>query len=414
MKAITSFKTIYTYIINLILLISPLMSQTVISLDEAVILAKNNNPEMKILQTRENIEFSLIKAVNIFSPLQVSTTLGQFNSSFFDQSLSLTQEFSSPGFYKTKKQWQRQKYSSTKIHRKWMEANLKLDLEMIFIRYNYLLEKEKLLFQKDSLFSLFLEKVNFQVDLGDSGIMPKIMAEQQKFQVAFDLATNLQNQKEVKIEFEKLVFNIEKDWKLSYPFIVKNVDKLLSDTLSIQNHPEIEFLRQEQQLARLKTNIENTLYWPTFSIGYQNTSIQGTGADNIHYPFSRRFSSVQIGINIPISYKAIHHQIQATRLQEEAAYNQLEFAKWEKKSIFQQRITRYKHLMSQIANFENNLIPGLKTIQEISQASFENGQTNLLEYVLLLSQSFDLQMQYLDLKNEAIMEEASINYLFTK
>src|SRR5690606_29623557 len=155
-------------------------------------------------------------------------------------------------------------------------------------------------------------------------------------------------------------------------------------------------------------------YWPTLSLGYQNASIRGTGADNKYYTGSDRFSSFQMGINIPLSGKAIRHQIKAFKLREEMAKNRLEASKHEKEYTFDSTLSRYKTGLSQMKRFEESILPGLSALQTVNQASYESGQINFMDYVLLMNQSFDIRLQYLDIHFETQTERVFLSYFLTK
>lgn len=413
MKTRNVISKILLYIIILQPIINPGFSQVTLSLDEAWALAKKNNPEMKMLQSREAMEATLIKGVRLWMPVQVSSTLGQYNSSYFDNSFGISQECYTPGYFRAKQDYQSKKYVSSMAYRKWMEAEVLYELELMFIHHEYLLEKEKLLLQQDSLFDLFLDKTNLQVALGDADDMARILAEQQKFKTAHELSLNGQTIVDLAIEFNKLIAGSGFVMKPMSFYQLKSFSEL-PERPQANEHPEIAYYQEENKAAVLSTKVEEAAYWPTYFIGYQNTSIRGTGADNILYSAKNRFSSVQVGINIPISRRGIQHQIQASRLKEDIASYQVASVLLEKETSLQKTLARYKQEINQISNFEKSLIPGLNKLKEISQISLEAGKNNYLEYALLLNQSFELQKQYLDLLWTAKKDAAFISYQLTR
>lgn len=403
---------LFIYIFTSLTIINTAFTQVAIDLEEAWTKVKKNNPEMKILQSREAMESTLVKAVRMWAPIQISSTLGQYNSSYFDNNFSVTQEFYTPGYFRAKQDYQTQKYAASTAYRKWMEANMLYELELMFIQRGYLLEKEKIFLQQDSLFNLFLEKTALQINLGDTDIMARILAEQQKFKTGHELSLNRQSLANLELEFNKL---ISESGFVMKPIQFNKLQDLadLTETTRLDEHPEIAFYREENQVAVLSTKAEKATYWPTYFIGYQNTSIRGTGADNIAYSGKTRFNSVQVGIQIPLSRKSIQYQIQASRMKEDISSYQVASVLLEKETQLQKTIARYQQEIIQISNFEKSLIPGLNKLREISQISMDAGKNNFLEYTLLLNQSFELQAQYLDLLLAAKNDAAFISYQLT-
>jgi len=57
-------------------------------------------------------------------------------------------------------------------------------------------------------------------------------------------------------------------------------------------------LKHQQQIAEAVIKVEKAKLLPDLSLGLFSTSIKGTGPDNVYYPSSHRFQSVQIGVGI--------------------------------------------------------------------------------------------------------------------
>src|SRR5690606_8102778 len=162
------FNTInYTYILIIMFCAHISLGQTKISVEEAYVLALRHNPEMKIWQNNERYHTSMTNAIPVILPIQVSATAGQFNSHYTDNAFGISQEFHMPGYVAAKKALAQQKRNSSQRYRQWMEALLYRQLEMVHIRYQYMVEKKNLWLQKDSLLTIFLDKVSYQIKLGE-------------------------------------------------------------------------------------------------------------------------------------------------------------------------------------------------------------------------------------------------------
>jgi cobalt-zinc-cadmium resistance protein CzcA len=85
-----------------------------------------------------------------------------------------------------------------------------------------------------------------------------------------------------------------------YPCTVNN----LIDTNAIANHPMLQSLYQNMQIAEQTKKVEKAQGLPDFKIGYSNQSLIGfqtiNGADK-YFGAGNRFNVVNIGIAIPLT-----------------------------------------------------------------------------------------------------------------
>src|SRR6185312_3276762 len=66
----------------------------------------------------------------------------------------------------------------------WMEVELKKQVTAIYNTLSFLLEKKKVLMQTDSLYNSFLEKATQRFTKGESNVLEKTTAQNQKGQIA--------------------------------------------------------------------------------------------------------------------------------------------------------------------------------------------------------------------------------------
>ena len=150
---------------------------------------------------------------------------------------------------------------------------------------------------------------------------------------------------------------------------------------------------------------------PDLSLGYFNTSMQGTGANNVFYSPSRRFNSAHIGIGIPLFTASQKAKVNASRLAEimaEDSYqNQLNILETQYRSARSQ----YETYLQASNYFEQTTLPQAIIIAQTANKQFINGEINYLDWVMLNNQAIIIRSNYLDILkalNESII---SINYL---
>jgi cobalt-zinc-cadmium resistance protein CzcA len=153
---------------------------------------------------------------------------------------------------------------------------------------------------------------------------------------------------------------------------------------------------------------------PDLSLGYFNTSIQGTGADNILYSQSKRFNSGHVGIGIPIFAGAQKARVNASRVREMIADNEYQNQLQTIENQYESAQSQYESYLEAANYFEKNSLPEAKTISETADKQFINGDINYLDWVMLNNQAIVIRNNYLDIikaLNESII---NLNYLGSK
>ena len=90
-------------------------------------------------------------------------------------------------------------------------------------------------------------------------------------------------------------------------------------TSGVEQHPLLQSLEQQKATAAAQTQLEKSRKLPMLTLGYNNMSITGTGADNVLYDKSTRFHSAQIGLGIPLLGGSQSAKVKAAKVQEQMA-----------------------------------------------------------------------------------------------
>ena len=183
---------------------------------------------------------------------------------------------------------------------------------------------------------------------------------------------------------------------------------------STETHPQIQVLAQQKQIAAANTMYEKSKLSPDLVLGYNNSSMRGTGADDKYYPSSKRFHSVQIGVGIPLfsgSQKAI---IKASKAQENIAENNYQLGLQQLNQQREAAMAEYQKYLASVNWYESEGLNNAATTIATADQQFAGGEINYLDWVILVNQSIDIRSQYLDAvknMNDAINQ---INYLNSK
>jgi cobalt-zinc-cadmium resistance protein CzcA len=373
-----------------------LAAQQPVSIDDAIRIALENNAKLRTESKWVEYQQALINTGKIVGNTEFTAELGQFNSAFFDTGFGVSQSFQWPGVYKKKTHANYLKVKSAEAYYKLSEMDIRQQLDELFAEYRYLERKTSLLMFQDSLYTSFQQKAALRWQKGETDILEKTTADQQKINIAQQLAT---------VDKMKQYILLSIDWILNdgKQYVPKESQfEILSyniffDSLNTARHPSLMAAAQELAASKAATQVEKSMLLPDLSIGYRNVGIRGTGADNIVYGAGDRFNSVQIGVGIPLFRKGIQSAIQGAQILEEVKNREYNARMRDIHSRIRQSFALYNETMNQIQIFEQESLNNALTIRKVSNEKFTQGEINYLEFVMLNNQAIQIESDYLEL-----------------
>jgi heavy metal efflux system protein len=182
------------------------------------------------------------------------------------------------------------------------------------------------------------------------------------------------------------------------------------DSSALATHPYLQLLRQQQKVSRARTQVEKSRFLPDLLLGYTNQSIGGfqnvNGVEK-SYTAADRFSSVHLGVGVPLFYGAQRARVEASKIQEQAALKSFQAGKITLATQLQKALEQYRLATETLAYFETSALPNAAAIIKTADQQFRGGEINYLEWVLLTNQAITLQTDYIDAVrtyNQSILE----------
>jgi cobalt-zinc-cadmium resistance protein CzcA len=179
------------------------------------------------------------------------------------------------------------------------------------------------------------------------------------------------------------------------------------DSATLAAHPYLQYLKQQQQIAEAATKAEKAKLLPNMNIGYNITSMKGTGADDKNYNGAPRFQSVQLELSIPIFASAQKARIAASKMQAHIAENDYGLSVKNFETAYQSAFIQYKKYDEAVKYFELKALKNVDVITTTANKQFLNGNINYLEWTLLINQAITIQSDYTEAlknRNMAIIE----------
>ncbi len=385
---------------------------TPISLQAATDTALKNNLLVRNERLRADYQQLLIKTARTMAPTTIAADVGQINSAYVDTRLGISQTLSFPKVYSSQRQLFTAEWNSGVLTAKVREAELKKQVAKQYYQLLYLHQKRELLLENDSLFTGFLNKATLRFQKGESNILEKTTAENQKGQIAVQLA-ELEND----IALVQLQLQLLLNTMIPYTVITeaaKPVVASAADSSLLGSHPYLLYLKQREEVAIATTAAEKAKLLPNLNLGYGIMSIKGVGANNKTYNSTPQFQAVQVGLAIPLFNRAQKARISASQLNQRLVKSEYEAGVKSMENAFQAALVRYEKFRQTVSYFETTALKNADTIVATADKQFVNGQINYLEWVILVNQSVAIHSDYIEAVRSLNESAVEINSFINK
>ena len=407
-KIAVNKKLVAMFVVFSVFSFQEINAQTPITLQQAIDTALANNLSVKTERLRNEYHQKLIKSGTAIPVTDVFGEYGQINGIYNDTRFGISQTINFPTVYKRQKELLTEEWKSSLLNTDVQEAQLKKQVSQVFCTLVYLHHKRELLQKTDTLFAEFLNKATLRFKAGESNVLEKTTAENQRGQMALQLLQLEKDWEIVQLQFQ-LLLNTEKDFvpmedaDLGIPF-------LENDSSLLTSHPEIQFLKQQQQIANAVTKSEQSKLLPDLSFGYNLMGMRGMGPDDKLYNSTPQFHSIQIGLGIPVFTGGQKAKINAAKINENIAANEYEWKLKNFENAYHSAFMEYQKFEEMVRYFESTALKNAATITETAEKQFLNGDINYLEWVLLINQAIGIQSDYIEAVKNLNNALAELNF----
>jgi heavy metal efflux system protein len=384
-------------------------AQTPITLQAAIDAALANNLQVKNERLKSEYQKTLIKSSVNIQQTNVGVEYGQINSAYYDNRFTISQGFNFPTVYAHQKSVLREEWRSSVLNVAVKELELKKQVSQVYYALVYLQQKKNLLQHTDSLFAQFVSRANLRFAAGETNILEKTSAETQRGQIMMQLNQLNADLKLLQLQFQ-LLLNSETEF---VPLARDGKAEFVAmpDTSFIGRHPGIKMLEHQKLMALRNTRLEKSRLMPNITIGYNNMTLIGNGADNIFYDRSNRFQSGQIGLGIPLFYGSQKSKINAAKNFQQISESNFEIGKQQLDNEYRRAIAQYENATKTVAYYEQIALNNAKLISDTANKQFANGDINYLEWAMLINQATSIRSDYLNALSGLNESVVAMSYL---
>ncbi|MFN3021020.1 TolC family protein [Chryseobacterium sp. TY3] len=413
MKNSIKIKTLL--IATIVLQIFPILSegglfaQTPISLQNAIDKAMQNNLDVKNGQLKIDYQDKMKNSYRAIDPLNISVEFGQMNSVYADNKLSVSQMVKLPKFYNVQKIVLEEEWKNAAIGldiRKWQ---LKKEIALIYNNLSYLDEKEKLLKKADSIYSNYYRRAELRLKAGESNILEKTTAENYRSQAEIQLQSIRKDREIYHYQFNNLINSGENFTNESNAFFNLNFSPSNNDFGT--NLFLLKQLEQQKNIENARLEAEKAKLLPSFNFGVNSMTMKGSGADGKDYDYSKRFHSAMVGVALPVFNSAQKSVIEGQKINQQLAESNYDIAQKKLKNQYVQNLGEMQKMQREVEYYKTKGLENARTIMFTANLLLKEGETNYLEYSILVNQSLEIQNKYIDAQkilNEKIIELHSL------
>lgn len=385
----TSLPFIIFFLLPMVLFSQNQVAKQDISLERAINIAFENNPDIKNARLTIEVADKLRKTSFSLDPPEVSYEEGQINSALTDRYVNISQSFEFPLVYTTEGRLQNEYYKLRKTELSLVEKKVIAKVKSVYLNWLTALQNYRFVVEEDSMYKEFNRAVSLRYQTGEITMLTRSLAETQSLKIQSKKlqAESLISEAEQEL---KTLLNVEAEWKPVEDGIYKLPNPLKPADTLLPYLPRLSWFNNQADIMKATLKKENTRFLPGFNVGYFNQTI-----DN-----AEGFTGWKIGVNIPIWFWSASGHVQAAKINREIAINNYDFEIVRSRAELEKRFRDLNRYAELISLFEQKSLDQVEQIISDSNKSLQAGEINYFEWVLSVSQAYELKTDYINLVNE--------------
>ena len=369
-----------------------------LTLQQAIGEAIKNNSSIKTANYEIDLQKILKKGAVAIPKTDIMFSQGQINSINSDNYFNVTQRFEFPSVYSNQSKLADVKINNSQQQLAVRENELVRQVKAAYYQLVYETAKRKLLVEQDSLYSHLVKASNLRYKTGESNLLEKTTSETQLMEIKNKLLQNVADIAIAKAQLQTLL-NTKENISIADDELVKREIEIPSDSNAVVQNPYLKYLKQQIEVNKSETKLQQSKRLPDFMLGYFNQSFVGeqtvTGVPQ-KFTRSDRFSGFQVGIAIPILPGGYKAKINASKINEQIATSNLEYQQTNMQGELQQLIQQYYKYKAAMLYYEQTALPQTDLIIKNAEKGFKSGEIAYIQYLQSLSLAVKIKSDYLD------------------
>jgi cobalt-zinc-cadmium resistance protein CzcA len=381
-----------------------------VRLDSLLVMAERQNLGLKAARQQEDY-YKVLQSGTVELPkTALGIEYGRFNSVFNDNRLFLNQGLQLPAVYRSQKnlyaQQERLQEAATGIQ----VNELKREIRILYLQLIDIRERELVLQSLDTVYSRFGKAAALRLETGESNQLEKTTADAMLEQLQLQLRQLVQDRRAIQQRLMALTNTTDYYQPVYQELLLEPIQ-----AAGFTGAPGLRYLEQLGEVARASGKTEKAQMLPEFTVGYTNMSIVGyqtrNGVDDLYFGPGYRFHSVNFTMGLPLFMKATRTRIKAAEMQAEQASTQASALRQSLQYRQLQLEEEMKRSRDQISYFRQSGKKQADALQLQARAAYENGEIDYLQWTMLMNQSINIRLNYLDAVKSYNMQLVEMNFV---
>ena len=355
-----------------------------LSLNEAIEIAHKNNGNLKTTQLEIAGQQALVPSAFDVPRAGLDLQLGQTQAKQFDYTLGLVQPFASRSVYKSQERLLQSQVGLIEKRLGLEKNELAFRIKDQYYQLLYLHQLKNLLSKQDSLFQTAVKAAQVRYKTGESNKLEILSLETRQREIQNRMAAT---QADLNVGYR----NLQALLFINESLKIDTTVSLKKDLISYQsnNYEEenklIALLKQQSEVSSRLTETEKQRLKPDWRVGVNNQSIMREYG----------FVYAQGGIGIPIFTKAQKARIEAAKVGQQVAENQLQTTQKQLQAnleVLEQERQKYDKTL---IYYEQSALPQAELLVNTALKTFRAGEIEYVEFFQSTQQAAQIKENYL-------------------
>jgi heavy metal efflux system protein len=273
---------------------------------------------------------------------------------------------------------------------------LKKEVSQAFVTALYWKDLERNYIYLDSLSGEFVRAATRRLETGESNLLEKLTAESKQREIGLKRAEAVRNYEIAKNHLQQLL-NIDTEIEPTEAGLV------FDSEIDMENHPGLQLYQSAYLQVEGQTKVDRRTMLPDVNVDL----FRGTnpGADAKVYP------GFQAGIGIPLFFGSHTAKVKAGKFQQEQIMLESEAFKQKLETNYTKIQTSLAQNQQVIQYYETEGRTLSEQLRDQAIRSFKEGEIDFLQYVLLIENSRNITLQYLQARLDYQLNQLELIYL---
>ena len=317
--------------------------------------------------------------------------------------IGVSQSLDWPGLYKARKELLQQQVTSVELAKQIRALEIKRDVQSVYYTLWYLQSRQTLWKRLDSIYNSLAQAAFLRVRTGESAGLDSIAASARSKEVSVQLLQlfrDIQSQQELLKKYAGTSVSFLPDATPLQKVAVSFLDTALLA------HPQLRFQQQNINIASSEINVQKQSRKPSFDGRFFTQRLYGV---------ANPYSGFSVSVGLPIfSGSSYRNRLKAAELDRSYQQSVYEYERLSLNTAFTQAWQQLQKDGELLRYYESTGLAQAEAIMKAANIAYRAGEISFADLSQFLTQSIDIQRNYLEVLNQYNQSAIQLNYYLNK